>query len=397
MMELQTERKYTMVPSASPQVTDAHLALARTYASPLMVGPPMSDQLIELIRHMYTEEEAEVVQHIRPMRPRTAAGLAKASHMPLWKVEKLLDRLAHELFVLLAVGNGKSERFNILPIVPGTFEAVMMRPSTDSITEWHKRFAELYEALFDTGYLKEYYTDKAPFVRYIPVGEVIDAIPMAMPSDKLESVLDEFDCYSIAVCQCRISKQLVGEGCGRKLEVCTGFGEVSKWLVDNGKAVRASKRDVLETKAEAESQGLVTWMFNVGNESRINGSCSCCGCCCGALRSITQFNMPGAIAPAHFIPSIEAAACVGCGKCADICPVRAIEMRGEPKSQKPTHIPQRCIGCGLCAVACSKSSIVMREAPGYVEPNPSWPRFALRSGPEFVRVMRRVTRQRKQG
>ncbi|MHB8895640.1 MAG: ATP-binding protein [Candidatus Geothermincolia bacterium] len=380
-----------------PHASKAHVALAKSYSNPVLLGPPVSDTLLELVKHMYTDDEADVVQHLKPMRPRTAAGLAKASHRPLWQVEKILDHLAHEMFILLSVGHGKSERFNLMPIVPGTFEAVMMQPTMDSITGWHRRFAELYEALFDTGFLMQYHSKLAPFVRYIPVGEVIDAIPMALPSDRLESILDNFDSFSIALCQCRTSKQILGEGCDRKLDVCTAFGDISKWLVANGKARNASREDVIQTKAEAESQGMVTWMFNVGNESKLNGSCSCCGCCCGALRSITQFNMPGAIAPPHFMPRFDRGSCVACEKCEKVCPVKAIVVTGEGEGKSVAHIPERCIGCGLCAVSCSKSSISMHEAPTYRAPAATWPQFAMKSAPEFVRVIRKVKDQRRQG
>jgi len=378
-----------------PGVSKAHMTLAGTYPSPVLLGPPMSEILIELVRHMYTDEEADVVQHIRPMRPRTAAALVKASGRPLYDVYRVLHHLAHDMFLLISAGHGRGEHFGLMPIVPGTFEAVMMRPSLDGLTDWHRKFAQLYEELFNSGYLMDYHTKKVQLVRYIPVGEVIDAIPMALPSDRLESILDRFDSYSIAICQCRLSKQIVGEGCGRKLDACTAFGDVSKWLVANGKARSAGKRDVLETKAEAESQGMVTWMFNVGNESKINGSCSCCGCCCGALRSITQFNMPGAIAPPHFIPRFDAASCVACVKCANVCPVEAIAVTGEGESKSVRHIPERCIGCGLCAVACTKSSISMREVPDYREPASTWTRFAIKSAPEHIKVIRRVSSQRR--
>jgi Pyruvate/2-oxoacid:ferredoxin oxidoreductase delta subunit len=383
----------TTTQTAGP--TGAHMVLARTYSSPVLLGPPVSDTLIELICHMFTDDEADVVQYMRPMRPRTAAGLARASGRPLAEVRKSLHHLAHEMFILLSVGNGRRETFSLMPIVPGTFEAVMMRPSADDVSDWHRRFSSLYESLFDSGYLMEYHTTKVSPVRYIPVGEVIDAIPSAMPSDRLENILDGFDSYAIAVCQCRLSKQLNGGGCGRKLEVCTAFGDISKWLVANGKARAASKADVLETKAEAESQGLVTWMFNVGNESRLNGSCSCCGCCCGALRSISQFNMPGAIAPPHFIPAFDTTKCAGCGKCVAVCPVQALVALGEGKEMKVRHVYERCIGCGLCAAACAKGSASMREVVGYKKPTATWPRFVARSIPEQIRVVRRVSSRRK--
>ena len=48
--------------------------------------------------------------------------------------------------------------------------------------------------------------------------------------------------------------------------------------------------------------------------------------------------------------------CVGCGICADICPLEAITVGKNSISVKHT-----CIGCGLCAIKCPKEAIEMKE------------------------------------
>lgn len=67
---------------------------------------------------------------------------------------------------------------------------VVIRSSPDSATAWHKRFAELYEGLYETGYLAEYMKKPIDAVRYLPVGEFIRNEPMALPSDRLEVILE---------------------------------------------------------------------------------------------------------------------------------------------------------------------------------------------------------------
>lgn len=384
-----------MTAPSHPGVSEAHLALAKIYSSPSLSGPPLSGKLIALVEHMYTEEEADILRHLKPMRAKKATSLAKAARRPVGEVAAILKRLAHEMNLILPVGRDGDERYSLLPVVPGTFEWALMRPTTDDLTEWHTRFAELFEDLFETGYIGDYAGKPAPAIRYIPVGEVIESLPSALPSDKLEDILDRYDQYSIAVCQCRLSKKLIGEGCGKMLETCTAFGDIAGWLVQNGKAKSASRKDVLEVKSAAESEGLVTWMFNVGNQSKYNGSCSCCGCCCGALRAATQYHSIGMIAPPHFKPRFNKAECSYCGKCADICQMKAVlvESKGEEKSL--THVSELCIGCGLCAVACSKNAITMAEVPDYERPPASWPRHALKYLPTTINNMRRVRNDRK--
>ena len=108
-----------------------------------------------------------------------------------------------------------------MPVVPGTFELVMIQASTEQVTPWHRRFAELFETLFSTGFLTDYIgrPEKAG-VRYVPVGQVIEALPSALPSDRLEAHLEKYDDFSIGVCQCRLTKKITGDGCGRMLETC---------------------------------------------------------------------------------------------------------------------------------------------------------------------------------
>ena len=51
--------------------------------------------------------------------------------------------------------------------------------------------------------------------------------------------------------------------------------------------------------------------------------------------------------------------CVGCGKCASMCPAKAIEMRGEPK--KPHIDRKKCIKCFCCQEFCPKAAMVVKQ------------------------------------
>ena len=45
--------------------------------------------------------------------------------------------------------------------------------------------------------------------------------------------------------------------------------------------------------------------------------------------------------------------CTGCGACANVCPVGAIEMRANSEGFLYPHIDQtKCVNCGLCANRC---------------------------------------------
>jgi hypothetical protein len=232
-----------------PGVPAPYLEVAKIYSNPLLMGPPICDELIALVEHMYSEEEASLVRHLRALPGKTAAAVAAAAHRPVEEVRPILERLAHEKFVLLSSGIGNKKRYYLMPIVPGAFEMTMVRTSLDTLTDWHRRFAELFSALYETGFFVDYTEHPVPGVRYVPVGETIEAHPKALPSDRLEEVLDRHKVFAVGLCQCRITEEIVGRGCDRPLENCVVFGGVAELLIRHGKMRRVEKKDVLEIKA----------------------------------------------------------------------------------------------------------------------------------------------------
>lgn len=354
-----------------PEVAKAYLDVAKAYSSPLLVGPPICDELIALVQHMFTEEEAELVRHMKPMRPHTAAGLAKAAGKTLEEALEILRRIAHDrhLLAYYGKGNGEKERFMLMPIMPGAFEDVMLNLAGEIVTPWHARFAELCEALFDTGYMVDHVNRPVNPVRYLPVGEVVEALPNAYPSDKLEAILERYSEFAVGQCQCRLSRQLVGKGCGKSLETCTAMGSVVPFVVNSGRMKKASMQDVLDIKRAAEKEGMVTWMMNADSDKfTSNNTCSCCACCCEALRTVSEFSHPGFIAPPHFMPVTDDSRCKPCGDCAKACPMGAMVLMETGDKRWIEHRPERCIGCGLCVVACTQKAKSLREVPDYKEP-----------------------------
>jgi len=375
-----------------PNVPKAHLDLAKKLSSPMLIGPPICDELIALVEHTFTEEEAAAARHLGGLKGRTARHVARAEHRPVDQVEPILDRLAFQKRAIACYGPPEKRRYRLMPIMPGMFEIVLIGESPDSLTDWHRRFAELCDAVYETGYLVDYQGNAAPMVRFLPVGGAIGAHPMALPSDRLEVVLDRFDSFGVGHCQCRMSAHAVGQGCDRPLEVCTVVGQWAEQGLDAGWLRRVSKENVLEIKREAESHGLVTFLMNI-ESTRSQASCSCCGCCCKTMRMVSEFNAPGVLAPPHFMPRFDAAKCTYCGRCAQSCPMGAITV--DTGEKMLTHQPARCIGCGLCKLACDRQhAIEMHPVPDYRLPYRSWFSMLLRNAPGYLRSSWNVWRNR---
>lgn len=378
-----------------PGVSKAHLEIARKLSSPLLSGPPLCDELVSFVQHLFTEEEAGLVQHLGQFTGMTAADLAKAEHRPVDEVEPILHRLAVVRRSILASRPPGRIRYRLMPIMPGIFETVMIGESPDTLSPWHRRFAELFEALYDTGYLADYKEAQnrpVPALRWIPARSTIEAHPMALPSDYIEPLLDRFSVFGLGQCQCRLSMRAARQGCGKPVSNCTVMGRFAERGIKQGWLRPVTRKDVLEIKREAESHGLVTWIMNT--ESTLGQmSCSCCGCCCHAMRIVSEFSAPGIMAPAHFLPRFDSSRCIHCGKCARNCPMGALAVDGQ--ARKREHFAARCIGCGLCVVACGdRRAVSMEPVPEYRLPYKSWFALQFRASVGLIQSAWKVWRQR---
>jgi Na+-translocating ferredoxin:NAD+ oxidoreductase subunit B len=373
-------------------VPRVYLDAARKLTSPFLLGPPICDELIAFVRHLFTEEEASIVRHMAPLIGKTAASVAKAAHRPIEEVEPILNSLAFEKRAIACSGSDNRQKFSLIPITGGIFEMVLISYSMETLTDWHRRFIELFEALYNTGYTLEYANYLPPMVRYLPVGKALDAHPMALPSDRLEIVLDQFDTFGIGNCQCRMAMTALGQGCGKPIGNCTVMGLWAEKGIEKGYLKSVSKKEALEIKREAESYGMVNWMMNVAS-SKGQSSCSCCGCCCHGMRGINEFNAPGFIAPPHFLPRFDLEKCSFCGKCAKTCPMGAISIDMQAKTHN--HRTERCIGCGLCMLACeAKRAVVMDPVPHYKMPYRSWYSYLFHAVPGIAKLSWKAWRGR---
>ncbi|MDD5222849.1 MAG: 4Fe-4S binding protein [bacterium] len=384
--------------AANPGATPAHLKIVEFYSQKILYGPPPSQEFLELIVHLYTPEEAEIVQHLPLIYGKTARSVARRAKRPPEEVTVILNRLANEKRALIVFGKGEPEkilsyisdfrsnltftapeeplRYGLMPIVPGTFEMVMMSGNDD---EWHRRFGQLFERVYNTGYLPKYLDKPLPLIRYIPVYETIDAVPAALPSDLLTEMLKENSNFGVGFCQCRQSQAYAGHDCGLPRETCMSIGPVADFMLSRNLQRRIDRSEALDIKMKANAAGLATFSINV-DFNLPNYTCSCCGCCCLILRTISEFNAPALVAPPHFRPQRDKSKCVRCGLCRDRCPMKAWVMNETGWEYRR----ERCIGCGVCASLCPAKALSMQPVKNYQRPPANLFSLGLRMGPGYA-------------
>ena len=335
----------------------------------------MPDSLLKIISFAYTEEEAQIANHLGYI-PRTAGAVSRKVRRPLHEVEPVLESLSDRLLIASLTTKNKTV-YSLLPLFPGVFE-VQIAVSRNKDEEYGKEFARLFEDFYgELGeMIKPLLDDRKEFeiMRIIPIEQSIQGISgastIAFPSDVFSELLDRNSSFVLGECVCRTQAEYLGKGCDKPKDVCSGTGVIGDLLIDKGLARRVSKEEFIDAKVRAAEAGLVNFVDNVLDPMQI---CSCCSCCCVGLRLLTQHNFPAFIANSHFESVIDTQECQGCGECITWCPVQAISLT-DKKSQLDVS---RCIGCGVCVSKCRNKAISLKERANYQPPPDNIVNYAI--------------------
>lgn len=339
-----------------PHVPDAYFDVAEAWG-PRFGGPPLCDEWVAVLKHLFTEEEARAIRHLKGARAgKTAADIAEDEQRPVEEIKRIMDVLAFEKVIVLTVGEGEDMRYMLQPILPGAWETIVIRTKWEDLNDFQIKFVELFLPLYETGFTITHMGKRKPGIRYLPVGQSIRHNPRAMPIDKSPEIFAQYDDFAVGLCQCRIGTKISGSTCGRPMDNCIIMGSFANKILElDNRMRRISREEATDIKIEAEENGLVSWTSTLqGGDSNL--SCSCCGCCCMMMRTISEFNAPGYIAPPAYMPEVDEAKCTYCGKCALACPMGAWTV--DTKNKTRSFNTERCVGCGLCFAACSKEKAI---------------------------------------
>ncbi len=273
-----------------------------------------------------TDEQAEVAICMKRRTPTPLETLAKKSGKTLERTQELVDELCDIGVLETHMVDGKTMYW--LPIfVPGIMENMVMNIKQ---AEAHPEIARAFERLS--------WVPVAPRAHLVPMGGAgtgMHVIPIeaAIPSgtktasyEELSSWLKKYDRFSVGSCSCRVSRRLLGEGCGHlEKDMCIGVGDYAEYQIKTGKGRPVSYEEVLEILKKAEENGLMHQITNIDGPDSIFGICNCCRCSCFALRTSQYFNTPN-MSRSNFVAKVDKEKCVACGQCVENCPANAAKL-----------------------------------------------------------------------
>ena len=345
-------------------------------------GAPTSETLYKILEVLYTEKEAKWVA-LLPVRPFTVKKAAKIWQTSEFKAERLLDHLCEKALLVDSYHNG-IRKFVMPPPMAGFIEFALMTTRGDIDQHY---LGELYYQYMN---VEEDFIKDLFFATETKLGRVYVQEPV-LTNDKTNHILDyerathiveEAEYIGLGLCYCRHKMFHAGHPCeiNAPWDVCLTFDNVARSLAQHGDYARLiSKAEALDALERSYASNLVQIGENVREHPAF--ICNCCGCCCEALQAARHFSPMQPVATTNYIPEISLENCVGCGKCAKVCPVLAISMEeGENGKKKAAVNREICLGCGVCARNCAVKAIELKRRPEQIfTPVNSTHRFVLQA------------------
>ena len=338
---------------------DVYLRLAR-HLEKLIMGYPFNEALTDLIKEMFSPIEAEVALAIpNNLAPLEVVGLdeiAARCDLPESSVVDALKSLSDRNMLYTRTIESGQKGYALLQVGYGIPQTFFWAGHNNERT---RRMAKLVLKYFSVPTTQKVYGGvPTKTYKYTPANLSIDiGMQGVMPNEQMGPIVEAATKIAVAHCPCRMSATILGRtDCHHSLEVCIKYDELAEFVVDKGLAREISKDEALKILADSEKEGLVHMVDNT--QGQIKHTCNCCGHYCWNVGILRRRKIPRDVLMAvYFIRETDLSGCIGCGACAEICPVDAVTMNNE----RPNVDQNWCIGCGVCAVSCPAEVISLKR------------------------------------
>lgn len=335
-------------------------------------GAPPSKLLFAILKMLYSEEEAGYVS-LLPIKPFPIKKAARVWKVSASNAEALLNRLAGRGLLLDIILNGR-RLFVMPPPMAGFFEFSLMRIRND--LNQKKLAALLYQYLnVEEDFVKALFTEAETRLGRVFVHEPIvpeDIGVHVLDYERSSRVIQNASHISISMCYCRHKMAHMERDCDGPMDICMTFNQTGASLIRHGIGRQVDAVEGIDLLQQAYEHNLI--QFGENAREQVNFICHCCGCCCEALLVAKRFGHLKPVHTTNYLPKIDEAACNGCGKCVETCPVQAMSLvtAGDPikkKLKKARLIDELCLGCGVCVRNCSHAALrLIRRKKAVITP-----------------------------
>ncbi|MFX0034507.1 MAG: DUF362 domain-containing protein [Candidatus Hermodarchaeota archaeon] len=332
---------------------------------------PITDTLIQFLQLVINEEQAKFLLVFK--KPSlTFEQIKQKSELDHEQIKEMLNDLMDNGIIVGALSRSAGIMvYRLMGPYPGIFEYTLMNGKVD---DKKKRFAELSEKLFSELSEKaqnNYESISVLFKQALPVDqtlpvekEVTVGTESVMPYEELKSYFEEYgkeeNGIAVAHCYCRHEHDLLNNPCklGAPKLNCFLLDKSAQYAIEHNFAKPISKDEALRLCREAEDYGLVHKAFHVHSDPQrgLEAVCNCCKCCCGIFQMYHR-----GITPLHtvssYIAKVDDENCIGCGICAEKCPVEALDLEDDISVVDEN----KCIGCGVCTHHCPENVIQLER------------------------------------
>lgn len=201
-----------------------------------------------------------------------------------------------------------------------------------------------------------------PLCAIVPASpDVVDG-GMAPYTDWHET-LAENELFALSPCQCRLEKTVTGtnvcdEAHAHRTETCISVGEIAQFFIERGIGRQISREEAEASIQESVDCGMVVeQLFSKRSEV----ICNCHGDCCKLLTTYVALGGAGNMMEniSAYNLQYDKDACIGCGACAQRCPMFAITLTDEGKCE----MSRQCVRCGQCAITCPVQARSLKAKP----------------------------------
>lgn len=318
------------------------------YLDQLPSGFPRTEGGAEMriLHKLFSPEDAGLMLHLSLIAEEPGV-IAYRAGISLKKAEQWLHEMDSRGLIFSIKDKDNTVRYRLQQFIVGFWEQQVYFLTPELVRDFEE-------------YLPEFVNldiwQKIPQLRVIPVNKSVNVTNDILPYEQVYELIKAYNEFTVLDCICRKEQHLLGKGCNKPLESCLSFGiatERNKRL-NRGRIIDRS--EALDILNRAEKAGLV---LQTGNARKALYICTCCGCCCGVLRSIKNDIKPAGRVSSPFRAVYDPSDCSVCEICIDRCQMDALSVDDGILNLNT----DRCIGCGLCISTCPTGSLTLQRKP----------------------------------